>query len=224
MVSSGRERTVILANMLPNTYQEHYTAPATCSILALVLVAMRSLRPLRWYRRAAGRFITRAVPSVCVLLLGLRVAAGPLHLSATPSWCSPTSYNTVRAAMLAELKKRPGGQLVIVHFSPDDDIAGPGWVYNRADLNSAKVVWAHDMGRRRTRNSSTISKTAKCGLTHRQAACETRSLYGCRRPAILDSISKRTLRRRNVCCNRSRAGCCCAGAGLHSSQAGLALV
>ncbi|HET9177512.1 MAG TPA: hypothetical protein VFQ24_04055 [Terriglobia bacterium] len=137
---------VVLANMLPITYQEHYTAPATSSILALVLLAMRSIRPLDWYGKTAGRFITRAIPLVCVLLLGLRAAAGPLHISAIPSWCAPAHSNTEREEILDGLMKRPGGQLVIVQYSPDDDITGPGWVYNRADIDSAKVVWADNMG------------------------------------------------------------------------------
>lgn len=137
---------VVLANMLPITYQEHYTAPATSSILALVLLAMRSIRPLDWYGKKVGRFVTRAIPMICMLLLVVRVAAEPLHISAIPSWCAPTHSITEREAILDGLMKRPGGQLVIVQFNPEDDITGPGWVYNRADIDSAKVIWADDMG------------------------------------------------------------------------------
>ena len=48
--------------------------------------------------------------------------------------------------MLARLRRLPGRQLVIVHYNPDHDIYYHEWVYNRADLESAKVIWARDMG------------------------------------------------------------------------------
>ncbi|MEJ2006655.1 MAG: hypothetical protein P8Z30_00615, partial [Acidobacteriota bacterium] len=94
-----------------------------------------------------------AVPSICVLLLVLRTAAGALlppmpswpgH--AVPTWCTPATSNKRRAAVLARLKRDPGRQLVIVHYDPNHNVGLDEWVYNRADLKTAKVIWAHDMG------------------------------------------------------------------------------
>ena len=48
--------------------------------------------------------------------------------------------------MLSRLRSLPGRQLVIVHYALDDYAVGLQWVYNRADIGTAKVVWAHDMG------------------------------------------------------------------------------
>jgi hypothetical protein len=135
-------------------YNPHYSAPITCAILALVLIALRRLRPWQWRSKPVGLFITRAVPAVCVLLLGLRVAAGPLHLPSPPrwpvkgmpTWCTLPVMNAERAAMLARLRHYPGWQLVIVHYNPGHEINFHEWVYNRADINSAKVIWARDMG------------------------------------------------------------------------------
>ena len=91
---------------------------------------------------------------VCVVLLALRAAAGPLGLRVRaawpgvgfPTWCSRGPGNHERAAMLRRLRRESGGQLVIVHYKPNHQLAYKDWVYNRADLDSAKVIWADDMG------------------------------------------------------------------------------
>ena len=127
----------------------HYAAPLTCVILALVLLALRRLRPWQWHGQPGGRFLTRALPLGCALLLIVRAAAGPLHLPLNPEW-PPTWYNakvikTDRARMLAELQALPGKQLVLVRYEPPSQ-ARYDWVYNPADIDGAKVVWARDMG------------------------------------------------------------------------------
>jgi len=145
---------IIVANMLPIFYMPHYTAPITCAILALMLIALCRLREWQWRGRPAGRFLSRAFPSICVLLLALRAAAGPPGLPSRnlaaandlPTWCWQSPSNLRRAAILSQLEKYAGGQLVIVHYNLDDYATGFEWVYNRADLNSAKVIWARDMG------------------------------------------------------------------------------
>ena len=46
--------------------------------------------------------------------------------------------------MLADLQRLPGNQLVIVRYQPDHNPFAE-WVYNEANIDNAKVVWAHDM-------------------------------------------------------------------------------
>ncbi|MCL5005775.1 MAG: hypothetical protein M1404_04515 [Acidobacteria bacterium] len=141
---------------LPIYYQPHYSAPITCAILALVLIAMRSVRPWLWRHKPSGVFLVRAVPSICVLLLLLRIGAGifgwppvstwPSLTITLPSWCSKSPHNVNRAATLRRLRQYPGRQLAIVHYNKDHDVLSNEWVYNRAELNRAKVIWARDMG------------------------------------------------------------------------------
>jgi hypothetical protein len=42
------------------------------------------------------------------------------------------------------LEKQPGQHLVLVHYGPKHDF-GTQWIYNRAEVDSAKVVWARDI-------------------------------------------------------------------------------
>ena len=43
------------------------------------------------------------------------------------------------------MKQLPGDHLLIVHYEPNHDYMA-GWVYNGADIDGSKVVWANDMG------------------------------------------------------------------------------
>ena len=130
----------------------HYVAPFTCALYALLLQAMRHLRVWRPGHQPLGLALVRIIPVVCLILVGLRLCSEPLHLS-IPRW--PTMwYGTAplglpRAHVVAELEGYAGPQLAIVRYASDhapfDD-----WVYNAADIDKSRVVWAREMG---TRNS-----------------------------------------------------------------------
>jgi hypothetical protein len=145
---------LIAGSLLPIFFLPHYAAPITGAILALVLQAIRCLRPQQWRAKPSGLFITRAVPLLCMLMLALRVGAKPLHLplppawpgAGAPTWCSPGPANVARARMFAQLKGYSGRQLAIVRYGPHHDILYHEWVYNEADIDRAKVVWAREMG------------------------------------------------------------------------------
>ena len=49
-----------------------------------------------------------------------------------------------RAEILERLQHSGGQHLVIVRYSPEDPFHE--WVYNRADIDAADVIWAQDMG------------------------------------------------------------------------------
>jgi len=148
--------SVVVGSMLPIWSNPHYIAPITGAIVALVLIAMRRLRVLQWRARPTGVFLTRAIPIICVLLALVHVAAGrsrafacppwPSGHPTEPTWCSPVPANMERAETLAHLASSPGRQLVIVQYGPDHDVYFHEWVYNPADIDTAKVVFARDMG------------------------------------------------------------------------------
>jgi hypothetical protein len=48
--------------------------------------------------------------------------------------------------VVADLARRPGRHLAIVRYGPNHPNDFHEWVYNEADINAAKVIWARDMG------------------------------------------------------------------------------
>jgi hypothetical protein len=55
-----------------------------------------------------------------------------------------------RSEVQQALAKLPGRQLAIVRYAPSHD-PHREWVYNAADIDAAKVVWARDMSREKNR-------------------------------------------------------------------------
>jgi hypothetical protein len=124
----------------------HYVAPFTCALYAILLQAMRHLRLWRPNGRPRGLALVRVIPLVCLLLAGLRLYAAPLGISVPrwPSmWYGTQPLGLPRARVLAELESNPGPQLAVVRYAPGhapfDD-----WVYNAADIDKSKVVWARE--------------------------------------------------------------------------------
>ncbi len=125
----------------------HYAGPATALLYALLLQAMRHLRVWRWRRRHAGLFLVRAVPLICVAMIAVRIVGAsflPLAPRWPPSWCRTAPGNEPRARLLARLQSYPGQHLVIVRYKPGHSVHNE-WIYNEANIDRAKVVWAREM-------------------------------------------------------------------------------
>jgi hypothetical protein len=130
-------------------FNPHYTAPGTCLVFALVLGAMRNVRRWKWRQKPVGLAIARAIPLIAGALLVLCAAPALRPRELLPAtWCSPSGSTLMldRARMLARLEREPGRHLVIVRYSTAHNIFLE-WVYNRADIDDSRVVWARDMGR-----------------------------------------------------------------------------
>ena len=95
-----------------------------------------------------GTAIVRAVPAVCLGMALLRVCAQPLSRYMPPDWPMTWYYtrpgNVERARILEKLERQPGRHLAIVRYRPNHDYFEE-WVYNRASIDAAPVVWAREM-------------------------------------------------------------------------------
>ena len=126
----------------------HYAAPATCIFYALLLQCLRHLRFCRWRNASVGLLLARAVPAICVAMVVVRLAAQPLVYYMAPDhpavWFNTGPGNTGRAKILERLERPGSRDLVLVRYRTGHNWFDE-WVYNKADIDKAPVVWAHEM-------------------------------------------------------------------------------
>jgi hypothetical protein len=130
----------------------HYLAPFTAAFYAIGLQAMRHLRLWKPEGRPAGKVLVRLTVMLCLLMAGVRLVAEPLHLIPQPWplggwlcwWWGPGNFGADRARIETQLEQLPGKQLVIVRYSPQHNPVFE-WVYNAAEIDSSKVIWAREM-------------------------------------------------------------------------------
>ncbi len=131
--------------MTESFFIPHYLAPFTAACYGLGLQAMRHLRVWQPGGLASGKSpvgltMVRLIISLCVVMTVAQLVTAMPGLGAVPD-----QPGSVRAKIAADLEKLPGDQLVFVHYLPNHDPTDD-WIYNRADIASAKVIWAWDMG------------------------------------------------------------------------------
>jgi len=144
---------VLMAGMAIEIFMiPHYLAPFTAVFYAVGLQAMRHLRMWQPEGKAVGATIVRLSVTVCFVMAGVRLLTGPLHLETvawpasgwSSTWRGPEHFGIQRAQIEARLEKLPGDQLAIVRYSSDHNPLDE-WVYNLADIDGSKVVWAREM-------------------------------------------------------------------------------
>jgi hypothetical protein len=156
LAARSRELRVVLgatllmtAGLAPQIWPAHghYAAPAAGAVLLIMLNALRALGAAgqpRFYRCLA-----RAIVFAIFLWMLVPTADrmwNPLIEDTAGRPDSSIPRQIERESIQARLSQIPGEHLVLVHY-PTRDIPSYEWIYNRADIDASKVVWARDMGR-----------------------------------------------------------------------------
>ena len=128
-------------NFFPE-FQFHYLAAVVC---LFVLVSVAGLQKL-------GVEAARAILCLCfahfLVLWGWHLAQG--RAAEFETWTGINTTNpgrriAVNQALRQEIAKIPGQLLVFVRYFPQH-IFQEEWVYNDADIDGSRVVWARDLG------------------------------------------------------------------------------
>lgn len=106
-------------------FETHYLGALTC---LFVLVSIVGLQQLKY--GAAQLIVFLCLAHFCFWY--------------GRSFFEPSPRNS-RAAIQQQLEKAPGQQLVFVRYWPQHRFQNE-WVYNDADIDHAKIVWARDLG------------------------------------------------------------------------------
>ena len=147
---------VLAVEMWPS--EAHYASPGAGAAILLVLYS------LRYFRNSHARYgpwATRAMAIVMAIWMLSPVAErlrNPLSVPDTEVWPQTAADKLAakrerfffplalsRERIKSDLEGRTGKHLVIVHHQYHE-VPSIDWVYNAADIDSSKVVWARDMG------------------------------------------------------------------------------
>ena len=118
----------------------HYFAPATAAFYGCAVMAIRRTHQWQPGNIRLGPLLSR----LAVLTLVLEVAAMMIAGNADAlEWGGVRLPG--RVAILKKLDAAPGKDLVLVRYS-EEHSAHEEWVYNGADIDGSKVIWARALG------------------------------------------------------------------------------
>jgi hypothetical protein len=126
----------VSGSVLSGTYFfAHYFAPLVSLNYFFVLTAMRLCL---WRDKKAGIFFIWFMPFLALCLVVAKLYVSDLEPSSVAG--------LQRARLLRQLARENGKHLIIVNYGPTHDVHHE-WVYNQADIDNSKVVWARKMDR-----------------------------------------------------------------------------
>jgi hypothetical protein len=129
---------VLTAVLLTQGAWPHYLAPVTALYLLLVTEGLRHL----WVLRLGWLWVGRAAAIATIAFAVLSTA----WFVACSFWITESGWWLDRSRLAAVLEAAEGKHLVIVSYSRSEHNPNREWVYNRADIDRAHVVWAREMG------------------------------------------------------------------------------
>jgi hypothetical protein len=97
------------------------------------------LRTVRIFRRPIGAALSRVI----VLALLFDVSQLVAQRLGDPQGWGGWGLSD-RADLLHDLESKPGKHVVLVRYGPDHSVHEE-WVFNAADIDASKVIWARDL-------------------------------------------------------------------------------
>jgi hypothetical protein len=132
-------------NFFP-AFQLHYLGAVTC---LFVLISAAGLREISRWSPEAARLVLFLCAIHFIFWYGLHLFEDhefAVAMMNYETWDSINHHNPQRRILVnGQLAEIPGQILIFVRYSPRH-IFQEEWVYNEADIDAARIVWARDLG------------------------------------------------------------------------------
>lgn len=125
----------------------YHLGPVVPALFCLVAIGCQQLfEQLKRLEPSRALCFVVLLPLCLLLVDGLKQFGDEVDIPVSSYWeRGYESHRDARAAIVQWLKNRPGKHLVIVRYDPSHSV-NQEWVYNGADLQGSKILWARDMG------------------------------------------------------------------------------
>jgi hypothetical protein len=139
-------------NFFP-AFQTHYLAALTCLFVLVAVAGLEQIARIAIRGQAVGAEAAGLLLLLSIAQFGfwygvhLAEAAGGLPEALRyETWDGLNHQNPARRIFVnQQLAELPGKLLVFVHYQPHH-LFQDEWVYNRADIDASRIVWARDLG------------------------------------------------------------------------------
>lgn len=134
----GTSALVIAGVLVQDTSgHPHYLAPIGCLLILLQVQCLRYVAVWKHHWRPVGSTLIATVLLLTALTTTASAASGalPTAVAEFHQWAR------ARQQILERLQSTPGKHLVLVNYHQNHSVHKE-WIYNRADIDGAKVVWA----------------------------------------------------------------------------------
>ncbi len=177
------------SNLFPYFYPR-YIAAVTCLFVLASVTGLQKLASLQIREWPAGHYAAAIILFVCVASFGLWYGAHvfeahdfAVEIQPYETWNVINHANgTRRDPVNRELARYPGKQLIFVRYW-QNHVFQNEWVYNAADIDSARVVWARDLGAAENEKLQAFYRDRQVWLLEPDAISPKLSPYGGTSPA-----------------------------------------
>ncbi len=125
-------------------FRPHYAAPIIATFMALLMQCLRHLRQWKFRGRPIGIGLCRVIVLMSLATTGICFAGVMRNPNVAPYFDRWQQHNWGRIQVKHMLEQIPGDHLVIVRYGAAHD-AHQEWVYNAADIDHARIVWAREI-------------------------------------------------------------------------------
>ena len=133
---------IAVLNLFQLVLYPYHLAPLVGVMFAIVTQGVRHLYVRLGHAR--GATLALLLPVGLLMVAAMKQEAGDLNLPLAYCERAAEWHRDVRSYIVDWLSRRPGKQLVVVRYRSFHEV-NQEWVYNGADIDGSKIVWAREV-------------------------------------------------------------------------------